>query len=389
VFLDFFYLLRINKIKVSTHEWLMLMRALEINHADSSLLDFYHLARAVLIKSENYYDIFDQCFAHYFRGTELKTTIDDDIKNWLDRTPLEKFFSPEELAAIKALTPEELQKMFEERLREQTEAHNGGNRWIGTGGTSPFGHGGFNPAGMRVGGAGRNRSAVKIASEGKFRNYRSDITLDIRQIQVALRKLRELKRDGTDEELDLDASIDKTCRNAGDIDLVFRPSRKNHTKVLLLMDVGGTMDPYADLVSLLFSAAHQSNHFKDFKYFYFHNCVYSRVYEDMERNKSIPTADLMRKYNEGYKLIFVGDAWMNPYELFYQNGIIDFYATETIPGFDWLRKLRQHYKKAMWLNPEDPRYWGSETISAIGGLFPMFPLTIDGLQEGIRKLRGN
>lgn len=386
LFLDFFYLLRAHKIKVTLHEWLLLLNALSLNLAENSLLNFYYLARSILIKSESYFDIFDQVFAHYFRGVEIKTEINDEIKNWLNRTPLEKFLSEEEIKKLKSLSPEELQKMFEERLKEQKEEHHGGNRWIGTGGTSPFGHGGFHPTGMRVGGQSGNRSAMKVAADRKFHNYRKDLTLDIRQIQLALKKLRQLKRDGIQEELDIDATIDRTCHNAGDIDLVFHASRKNTTRLILLMDAGGTMDPFADLVSMLFSAAHQSNHFKDFRYFYFHNCVYSRVYADMERSKSIPTADLFRKYSEDYKLIIVGDAWMHPYELYYQNGAIDFYSHEKEAGIHWLMKLAKHFKRAVWLNPEQKRYWTAETILAIRQIFPMHPLTLEGLDESIKIL---
>jgi uncharacterized protein with von Willebrand factor type A (vWA) domain len=387
IFSDFFFLLRANKLRVTTHEWLLLMRALSEDLAGGSLLDFYHLSRAVLVKSEAYFDIFDQVFAHYFKGVEIPTAVNDDIKRWLDRMPLERFLSPEEIAKLKSLSLEDLQKLFEERLREQDAEHHGGNRWIGTGGTSPFGHGGFHPTGIRVGGQSRNRSAVKIAAERRFQNYRNDLTLDIRQIQLALKKLRELRRDGLHEELDLDETIDKTCRNAGDIDIVFRPGRKNTTRVLLLMDAGGTMDPYADLVSLLFSAAHQSNHFKDFKYYYFHNCVYSRVFEDMERSRGIPTGDLFRLYGHDYKLILVGDAWMHPYELFYTGGAIDFYSNEAEAGIRWLMRLHDHFRKAVWLNPEDRRYWNADTITAIRQIFPMYALTLEGLEEGIRRLK--
>lgn len=387
IFLDFFYLLRAAKLKVTTHEWLLVMRALSGDLAGSSLLDFYHLSRAILVKSEAYFDLFDQVFAHYFRGVEMATPLNDDIRRWLDRTPLSRFLSAEEIAKLKSLSLEELQKLFEERLRAQDTEHHGGNRWIGTGGTSPFGHGGFHPTGIRIGGESRNRSAVKIASERHFRNYRNDLILDIRQIQMALKKLRQLRRDGLHEELDLDETIDKTCRNAGDIDIVFRPGRKNTTRVLLLMDAGGTMDPYADLVSLLFSAAHQSNHFKDFKYYYFHNCVYSRVYQDMERCHAIPTGDLFRLYSHDYKLILVGDAWMHPYELFSAGGAIDFFSPEREAGIGWLMRLKDHFKKTLWLNPEDPRYWNADTIAAIRQIFPMFPLTLEGLEEGIQKLK--
>lgn len=386
MFIRFFYLLKANKVPVSLNEWLTLMEALENGFADCNLNRFYTLARAILIKSESYFDIFDQCFLHFFKGATEPSAIDDDINDWLNRTPLEKFFSKEELAQLQALSPEELKKLFEERLKEQTEAHNGGNRWIGTGGTSPFGHGGHHPTGMRVGGQSGNRSAIKIASERKFRNYRHDLTLDIRQIQVALKKLRDLRRFGQPLELDIEGTIDQSCRNGGDIDLIFHAPKKNQTKILLMMDVGGTMDPYAELVSRLFSAAHSSTHFKDFKFFYFHNCVYSRVYQDIERRDPIPVADILNKYNPDYKLIMIGDAWMSPYELYYDNGIIDFHSREPTPGIRWLQRLEDHFDKTVWLNPEPIRYWAADTISAIRNIFPMYPLTLQGLQDAIQKL---
>ncbi len=386
MFINFFYLLRAYKIPVAITEWMMLMRALKNGLIASNLNRFYTIAKAILIKNESFYDIFDQCFLHFFKDAATPQPIDDNIRDWLNRTPLERFFSPEELAALKKLSLEELNKLFEERLKEQKEAHNGGNRWIGTGGTSPFGHGGQNPAGIRVGGAGGGRSAVKVAGERRFRNYRHDLTLDVRQIKVALKELRELKRVGLKDELDMDATIDKTCRNFGEIELVFKAPRKNQTKLILMMDVGGTMDPYADLVSLLFSAAHASNHFKDFKFYYFHNCVYSQVYSDMERRKAIPTADLFRKFNSDYKLVMVGDAWMSPYELFYNYGAIAFDSNESRAGLNWLKELKSHFPKAVWLNPEKLDYWGAETITAVRQVFKMFPLTLDGLKDAVAVL---
>lgn len=386
MFTEFFYLLREYKIPVSLNEWMTLMRALKDGLIDSDLGRFYFISRALLVKNESRYDVFDQVFFHFFEGATKPTVLDDDIKDWLNRTPLKKFISEEELARLKKLSLEELNKLFEERLKEQKEAHHGGNRWIGTGGTSPFGHGGAHPSGIRVGGQFGGRSAVKIAAERRFRNYRHDLTLDIRQIKVALKKLRDLRRHGTRLELDLDETIDKAGRNAGDIELVFHPEKKNQTKLLLLMDVGGTMDPYAHLVSQLFSAAHSSTHFKDFKFYYFHNCIYSRVYKNMERNLGISTADLFRLYDENYKLVLVGDAWMNPYELYYDNGAIDFWTKERTAGIQWLQRLKGHFKKSIWLNPERMDYWSADTIAAIRHVFKMYPLSLDGLEEGIRAL---
>jgi uncharacterized protein with von Willebrand factor type A (vWA) domain len=386
MFIDFFYLLREQKIPVSLNEWMVLMSALKTGLIDSDLGRFYFVARALLVKSEAHYDAFDQCFFHLFGDATKPLAIDDEIYDWLNRTPLTRYFSEEELAQLKKLSLEELNQLFEQRLKEQKEEHHGGNRWIGTGGTSPFGHGGAHPSGIRVGGAAGNRSAVKIAGERRYRNYRKDLTLDIRQIQIALKKLRLLKRSGSELELDLNESIGATCRNAGDIELVFHATKKNQTKVLLLMDAGGTMDPYADLVSRLFSAAHASSHFKDLKYYYFHNCVYSRVFKNIERSQTVPTEDLLRLYNEDYKLIFIGDAWMNPYELYYDNGMLDLTARERTPGLTWLKRLNSHFRKAIWLNPERSDYWEAETISAIRRIYKMFPLTLQGLEDGIQAL---
>lgn len=387
MFIDFFFLLRRYKIPVTLNEWMLLMQALQNGLIDSDLNRFYFVARALLVKTEAHFDTFDQIFAHYFKGSMEPAPLNDKIRDWLNRMPLKKFFSPEELEKLKKLNLEELEKMFRERLAEQKKEHHGGNRWIGTGGTSPFGHGGYHPSGIRVAGQSGNRMALKVASERHFRNYRHDLTLDVRQVKLALKELRELKRHGQKTELDVDSTIDYACRNAGEIEFIFQAERKNQTKLILLMDVGGTMDPYAETVSLLFSAAHSSEHFRDFRYYYFHNCVYSRVYTNMERNEWISTADLFHKFNSDYKLVFVGDAWMNPYELYAENGIIDFFSRESVPGIVWLERLKQHFPTSVWLNPENPEYWHAQTIAGISGIFPMFPLTLDGLHDAVEKLK--
>lgn len=386
MFVDFFYDLRRAKLPVSLSEWMALMEALVSGHIHT-LDDFYLIARAILVKREAHFDLFDQVFLSHFKDAPFPEPLLKELKDWLENPIAKRTFTPEELAALKKLPLEELLKQLEERLKEQKERHDGGNRWIGTGGTSPFGHSGYNPQGVRIGGQSMNRSALKIASERRFRNYRNDLILDTRQTKLALKKLRALRPDGAEDVLDLDASIDKTCQSAGDIELVFKRERKNSLKILLLMDVGGTMDPYTHLVSQLFSAAHASTHFKDFRYFYFHNCVYSHLYSDADLWKRVPTADVLRQFDKDYRLIMVGDAAMNPHELISVNGAIDYYSTELKSGLYWLKTLLAHFEKTIWLNPEPSAYWYSETTQLIRRLFPMFPLTLDGLEEGIRKLR--
>lgn len=262
MFTDFLYHLRSHGLKVSLTEWLPLLRALAEGHARSNLNVFYHLARSLLVKRETEYDLYDRAFAEYFQGVEGQFDVSEELLEWLADPILPRELTPEEIAALKALDLDELRKRFEERLAEQQERHDGGDRWIGTGGTSPFGHGGTNPAGVRVGGAGGGRSAVQLASERRFRNLLSDRVLDTRQIGMALRRLRQLGKDQRWEELDLEATIDRSAKNGGEIDLVFGPPRKNRLKLFLLIDVGGSMDPHADLCERLFSASHAANHFQ-------------------------------------------------------------------------------------------------------------------------------
>ena len=386
MFLNLFYTLRHAGVPVSVTEWMTLMQAMEQGHAQASLTNFYYMARAVLVKSETFYDQFDQAFAHVFKDAEMPTNIRDEILDWL-ANPLNKLeLPPEEIERMKKLSLEELRELFEKRMREQDEAHHGGNRWIGTGGTSPFGHSGVNPSGIRIGGPGGGGMAVKIAAARKFRNYRSDLTLDVRQMKVALKRLRQLEKEGPEDVLDLDETIDKTCREAGEIELVFTKDRKNTVKVLLLMDSGGSMNPYARLVSQLFSAAHQMSHFRDFKHYYFHNCVYQEIYKDIRNFDGESTASMLKNFGPEYKVIIVGDACMAPSELFSIGGIIDYYSHNRTPGMEWLRRIVDHFRYAVWLNPLPERAWFHTTIQPIAKLMPMFPLTLDGLERAVKRL---
>lgn len=386
LFLDFFYLLREQDIPVSSREWLMFVECLQKGLAAADLYRFYALARCTLIKSEQHYDLFDRCFAHYFSGAEPPVGFSKAFEEWL-QTPIPAVdLSPEELALLETHSPEELRKMFEERLKEQDERHDGGNKWIGTGGTSPFGHSGQNPQGIRMGGSGGGRQAIQIASKRRFQEYRSDLVLDVRQLGMALRKLRRLGREGVADEIDIDATIDATARNAGDITPALRPPRENRLKVLLLMDVGGSMDPFALLSSRLFSAAHQASHFKEFHAFYFHNCIYEAVYRDARMTDAMPTPELLRWLQPQTRVIVVGDAFMAPYELLSEYGAIDYWHDNQIPGIKWLQRISDHFEKTAWLNPMSERYWHHPTINAIGELFPMFELTLKGLDAAVTEL---
>ncbi len=383
MFLDFFLLLRKHKVPVTITEYLTFLKALPL--VDCDLTNFYYLARAFLVKNEGYFDIYDQCFANYFKDVPMTLTIDESILEWLMNPKNRKYLTEEELALLKSLDLEELKRLFEQRLREQKERHDGGDKWIGTGGTSPFGREGVHPTGISLGLYHNSGTAVKLAFQRRYQNYRHDIALNIRQIQMALKKLRRFKREGLEEELDIDETIDETCKNCGDIELIFRPERKNRVKILLLMDAGGSMDPYANTCSQLFSAAYNVKFFKDFKYYYFHNCVYTYLYKSIEQTEKskIATQDIMRKYDKHYKLIFVGDAMMHPDELLARNGSMYYNDPDGVPAILWLKRLRDHFEKAVWLNPAN---YGGFTRQQIEKLFPMFPLTIDGLEEAIRKL---
>ena len=386
MFTSFFYTLKKHKVPVSMMEWMTLMEAISKGYAFSSLTTFYYLARAILVKSETHYDKYDVAFKEYFRGIETPEEIAEQFLEWLNDPIRRLELSPEELAKLDKLSFEELMKTLEERLKEQKERHDGGGKWIGTGGTSPFGHSSRNPAGIRIGGSSGGRSAVQIAAERHFQNYRSDVVLDTRQIKLALKELRQLSRIGPKDELNLKGTIDATCKNAGELEFIWEAERKNNVKLLLMMDVGGSMDPYAHLCSRLFTAANSATHFKDFKYFYFHNCIYANLYTDIERREGVNTDHVLRTLDSDYKVILVGDATMSPTELTMINGAIDYWEYNETPGITWLKRIADHFSHCIWLNPEPIRNWVHPTVQMVGRLFPMFELTLDGLDQGIKKL---
>lgn len=388
MFVDFFYHLRGYGLKVTITEWLSLMKALAIGYSRADLHVFYNLARCLMVKTEADFDNYDRAFASFFMGVENHFDISDELLEWLSKPELPRELTEEERAKLEALDLDELRERFKELLDEQKERHDGGNRWIGTGGMSPFGHGGEHPTGIRIGGSGGGRSAVQVATDRRFRNLRSDRTLDTRQIGLALRRLRKLDKDEGPEELDIDETIDSSARNAGEIDLVFRPPKRNRIKLLLLIDVGGSMDPHTLLCERLFSAAHKANHFKKFEFKFFHNCVYENLYTDISRWKGEPTSEILKRLDHTWSVCLVGDAWMSPYELTHTGGAIDYYHSNQVTGLDWLRKFRDRCPNSIWLNPEPRRIWNAPTIHLIRQVFPMFELTIDGLTEGIDVLRG-
>ena len=388
MFVGFFYHLRGYGLKVTITEWLSLMKALSIGYGRADLHVFYNLARCLMVKREADFDNYDRAFASFFMGVENHFDMSDELLEWLSNPKLPRELTDEERAKLQALDLDELRERFKELLDEQKERHDGGNRWIGTGGMSPFGHGGEHPTGVRIGGSGGGRSAVQVASDRRFRNLRSDRILDTRQIGLALRRLRKLDKDEGPEELDIDETIDSSARNAGEIDLVFRPPKRNRIKLLLLIDVGGSMDPHTLLCERLFSAAHKANHFKKFEFKFFHNCVYENLYTDISRWKGEPTSRVLKRLDHTWSVCLVGDAWMSPYELTHTGGAIDYYHSNQVTGLDWLRKFRDRCPNSIWLNPEPRRIWNAPTIHLIRQVYPMFELTIDGLTEGIDVLRG-
>jgi uncharacterized protein with von Willebrand factor type A (vWA) domain len=382
-----FQSLRTHGVRVTTHEWLALMEALNKGVVAPNLVHFYYTARALLVKRESDFDRFDQAFIQVFGGIDTSHIDLDPILAWLEDAKQPRNFSPEELAALESMDLESLRELFEKRLKEQSERHDGGSKWIGTGGTSPFGHSGRHPSGIRMGGSGRSRSAMQIATRRDFQNYRDDVVLDIRQIQVALRKLRRLSRRGVDDELDLDETIDQTGRNAGDLTLVFRPPRKNLVRLILMMDAGGSMTPFAQLVSRLFTAAGKAGHWKSFEAYYFHNCVYEKVWSDIRLRTEVNTTEIIKKANENSVLVMVGDASMHPGELTQRYGSIDYWHRNESPGIEWLRRLKKAFPTAAWLNPMPERWWNAPSLIMIKNLYSMHPLTLRGLDEAVKTLR--
>jgi uncharacterized protein with von Willebrand factor type A (vWA) domain len=388
MFVPFIYALRERKVPVGTQEAVALAKALSLNLHEDSLDGFYYTARAVCVHNEAHLDAFDDAFLSHFKGIErsaleMKAQIFDWLKEAKDGFPE---LTEEEKALFEQFDLEKLQEMFEERLRDQTERHDGGPKWIGTGGKSPFGHSGAPRPGIRVGGEGKNRSAIRVASDRSFRAYRNDLTLDTRQAGVALRKLRMFIREGALEELDLEGTIDATAKNAGELDVKVRPLRRPNTRVILMMDVGGSMDPYAELCSRLFSAASKATHFKELRSYYFHNAVYGHVYKDARFSQRVSIHDLLNECGPHYKLICVGDALMSPYELLSPNGSSSLSDDGQKPGIYWFMQLQRHFLRSCWLNPEPPSYWTGNTIEHVRNVFEMFPLTIDGLGGAVAHL---
>ncbi|MFO8018784.1 MAG: VWA domain-containing protein [Promethearchaeia archaeon] len=394
MFIDYFYYLR-ERLPVSVHEYLTLLEALD-KGLIRNMVQFYYISRSILCKNEHLFDVYDVAFANFFKDAHLNFPgeIKKQIWDWL-----EKDINPEEVERF----PEEfqdvlgefdlagMQQHFEDLLKRQDEEHNLGSQWIGTGGTSEFGHGGRNPMGMRVGGSSGMRTAIQIAHERVFQNYRKDIVLDTRQIKVALKRLRKLDEIGKEDELDLDETIDKTCKNGGDIELVFRKKRKNNVKLLLLMDVGGSMDPYAHLVNRLFSAANQMSHWKDFEHYYFHNCIYEKLFETAQRRseESIKFDEFLRKYDNSYRVVCVGDQAMASYELTAKYGSIYYYHRNEMPGIYYIKQLEQHFRNhIVWLNPEILRFdWLPWTRKVISSIIPTFDLTVEGIEDAMDYLR--
>jgi hypothetical protein len=386
----FFLHLKSFRLPVSTREFLTLLEALEQRVVSLSLDDFYLLARTTLVKNEEHFDRFDLAFGSYFKGVEAIFDIRAQIpEEWL-RAEFLRHLTDEERRQIEALGGlDKLMETFRQRLAEQRERHAGGRKWIGTGGTSAFGAYGYNPEGIRVGPEGSGaRSAVKVWDERSFRNLDGDVELNTRNIKVALRRLRRFAREGVPEELDLDGTIEGTARNAGYLDLRMQPERRNRVKVLLFLDVGGSMDPHVTLCEELFSAARAE--FRHLETFYFHNCIYDHVWKDNRRRRSerTSTLELIRTYGPDWKVIVVGDAAMSPYELTQAGGSVEYANDE--PGIAWLARIFQHFRSVIWWNPEAPRGWEytRSTQMVLQALGPrMYPLTLDGIARGIDALR--
>jgi uncharacterized protein len=386
--IDFFFALRSARLPVTIPEYLNLLEAIKSGLIGPSVDEFYHLARMSLVKSETHFDKFDRAFGTYFGGKAAQLDLTKEIPlEWL-RKQLERELSAEEKAAIEAMGWDKLMDRIKELLEEQKERHEGGNKWIGTGGTSPFGAHGHNPQGIRVGQEkSRNRNAVKVWDKREFKDYDDTIELGTRNIKVALRRLRKFARQGAAEELALDDTIHATAASGGMLDIKMVPERHNTVKVLLLMDVGGTMDDHVHRVQELFSAA--KSEFKHLEFYYFHNCVYDFMWKDNHRRYSekIPTWDIIRKYNKDYKLIFVGDATMSPYEIVQAGGSVEYNNEE--PGAEWIQRLTHAFPHHVWLNPEPAGVWPyRQSVSIMQQLVGnrMFSMTLQGLETAMRLL---
>ena len=388
--LPLFTELRTARVPVSLKEWLHLMEAMDAQVTDRRVEDFYHLSRAILVKDEKHYDRFDQVFGKVFKG--LETVGPDELapadipEDWL-RSLTERHFTPEELAEIQALGGfDTLMDELRKRLEEQKERHQGGSKWIGTGGTSPFGHGGYNPEGVRIGGPGRQGRAVKVWEKREYKNLDDSVELGVRNIKVALRRLRRFARQGAEDELDLDGTIDATARH-GYLDVQLRPERRNTIKVLLLLDIGGSMDGHIKVAEELFSAARSE--FKHLEHFYFHNCLYEGVWKDNRRRHTEKTStwDLIHRFPRDWRVVFVGDATMSPYEVTMPGGSVEHWNEEA--GAVWLKRATETWDRVAWINPTPEKYWSyTPSIGLIDEVIGrrMHPMTLQGLEAAMRDL---
>lgn len=399
MFVKFFNTLKAKGLKVTLSEWLTLQEALDKDLCGSSLTQFYYVARMILVKSETDFDKFDLAFEECFKGVMSENEVSAQMLRWLDKSDMMDLVDEQERDFMNqmeetALTKEDIEQKFKERLRDQDSEHNGGSFWIGTMGKTQFGNTGGNMGGVRVGGKTGYQSAFAVVGARKYRDFRDDRVMDNRQFTLALRKLRQFstRLDIPETELDIDGTVDKTCNNGGCLQIVMQKPRKNAVKLLLLMDSGGTMIPYTTLLNDLFQSVHKSNHYKDVKAYYFHNCIYSKLYKtpECENGDWIDTDWMFRNLDSDYKVIIVGDAAMAPEELYSDTGNYRG-PNGGLSGYEWLKLVKRHYKKVVWLNPKmAPGHapW-REAETAVKELFPMYKLTVDGLNQAMMKLMVN
>lgn len=387
--IDYFYKLKQAKIPVSIQELLVLLDAMQKDIAFGSMDEFYYLSKMCLVKDEKYFDRFDQAFGEYYEGLKAREDLTQAVipENWLE-TEFFKNLSDEEKAKIEALGGlDKLMETLKKRLEEQKEKHAGGNKWIGTGGTSPFGHGGYNPEGVRIGGESVHKRAVKVWEKRQYKNLDDNCELGTRNIKVALRKLRKFARTGVADELDLDDTINSTAKDGGLLNIKLVPERHNAVKLLIFFDVGGSMDAHVKTCEQLFSAV--KTEFKHLEYFYFHNCVYESLWKDNARryDEGKNTQDILNTFGKDYHVIFVGDAAMSPYEVAYENGSVEHNNAEA--GSVWLNRIKDKWHKTIWLNPVQENYWKyTQSTLMIKEIFDdkMYPLTVSGITDGIKYL---
>ncbi len=380
VFVDFFYELRNRGVKVGLAEAVSMAQALSLDLHETSLDGFYEVARALCVHREQDLDNFDTAFAVYFKGLEFEAVkLTEELLAWLENPVDKRELSDEERALLEKLDLAEVRRLMKERIEQQRGRHDKGNRWIGTGGTSPFGRGGTNPGGVAVGKGTGARGAMARAEAHDFRPLRGDIVLDVRQIEIALRRLRAFTREGAEMELDIEESIRETAKNAGELEVVLRPERRPSVRVLLLLDVGGSMDPHIELCERLFSAAQRATHWKKLETYYFHNCIYKKVYKTTALRDGVLVDDLLKQCDASWRLVVVGDALMHPTELLSPGW------GEELPGIVWLDRIWRHFRKSVWLNPEPERMWYG-TAQAIRRVFPMYRLSLDGLSQAMKHL---